>query len=611
MKNGLFFYKINIDFEYMNEIYTILAEPYHTLLELKEKVTKKIFPTPRNMHCFYKNLDIYDNEGEQISRLFPYKKKLKIILKKPSKEKKLIKPYKSYKYLQTKTKSNIIDNKETQIPKIDMNSDSSIKFRKKTKIKTNNHLNNKNLVKQRLLSFTSLLDNPKTRKPSHDMYETIDEDDLFYHLHKNKLKQYKLVNNDINNNENNNEKNNINFNKNNDIILEEDSIYHTERRPKRLNKLQPNINQIKIPNNKEQNENLNDKFKTQREKEDIQLLLKSLENLNENESSIQTSKINDEDIKNDNKEKENNTENKNDKGIQNQIIEDENYICIKCKQNIINYYCIKCNEFICKNCLEKCKSDNHDYIEIKLNEDCLSNINLYGSSAITNLEKKINEILEYDKELKIYDIKKKRDNLISMFHEILNLYSQITQILKITYKEKDVKNAMTKYKLDSDKIKEEINEIINKAESYIKSDSNNNQPKFKIMNMKYFFGMINEKQNNHKLLTEKMNVYSLNTNININIEKSFSEIEELMKKISNKENAFNLNNNLKEEYNKLLKEHQNINSNKDKKKMFFKRKSVMINKSQLPNFPIIISNDKNNNDKNNNDKSSKLSKENK
>ena len=179
MKNGLFFYKTNIDFEYMNEIYTIIAEPYQTLLELKEKVIKKIFPSPKNIHCFYQNLDMFDNEGEQISRLFPFKKRLKIVLRKPSKEKKLIKPYKSYKYLQTNIKSNIIQNKELQMPKIEINSDSSIKLGTKIKIKKQNNHNptNKNFVKKRLLSFSSLMDKqPKARKKSIEVFESIGDE---------------------------------------------------------------------------------------------------------------------------------------------------------------------------------------------------------------------------------------------------------------------------------------------------------------------------------------------------------------------------------------------------------------------------------------------------
>ena len=37
------FHKISIDFEYLNEIYTINSDPYKTLSELKDIVLKKIF----------------------------------------------------------------------------------------------------------------------------------------------------------------------------------------------------------------------------------------------------------------------------------------------------------------------------------------------------------------------------------------------------------------------------------------------------------------------------------------------------------------------------------------------------------------------------------------
>ena len=36
MKTGHNFFKVNIDFEYCNDIYSVDAEPYQTLLELKE-----------------------------------------------------------------------------------------------------------------------------------------------------------------------------------------------------------------------------------------------------------------------------------------------------------------------------------------------------------------------------------------------------------------------------------------------------------------------------------------------------------------------------------------------------------------------------------------------
>jgi hypothetical protein len=279
-----------------------------------------------------------------------------------------------------------------------------------------------------------------------------------------------------------------------------------------------------------------------------------------------------------------NNDNKND--VNNTNI--NNYPCSLCKNYLINFYCLLCDKFVCKKCIEKCNLEKHENIKININDECISNINLYGKLTISNIEKKVNKIQEYNNELKVYDIKKKRDNLISMFNDIINLYSEIMKSLRNMYKEKDVKIAMSKYKLDSDKIKEEINEIIQKAETYLKSDDIHSKPKYKIMNIKYFFNLINEKEKLHKILTDKMNVYSLNYNINTNIEKEFNEIEEIMKKLSNKENVFFLNDSLKAEYQTLMQNHENSVRDKERKKSL-RRKSVAINLKRINfgSFPFI------------------------
>ena len=77
------YHKISIDFEYLNEIYNIISDPYKSLSELKDIVSKKIFPHPGNIHCFYKNLDLFDKEDEDIAKIFPNKSKVKIKLKNP------------------------------------------------------------------------------------------------------------------------------------------------------------------------------------------------------------------------------------------------------------------------------------------------------------------------------------------------------------------------------------------------------------------------------------------------------------------------------------------------------------------------------------------------
>ena len=56
MKFGYQYFKISVDFEYKNEIYNIIAEPFNTVLELKEIICKKIFPFPKTFIVFIKIL---------------------------------------------------------------------------------------------------------------------------------------------------------------------------------------------------------------------------------------------------------------------------------------------------------------------------------------------------------------------------------------------------------------------------------------------------------------------------------------------------------------------------------------------------------------------------
>ena len=582
--SGYQFFKINIDFEYKDEIYSIKAEPYNTLVELKENISKKIFPTPRNIHCFYRNLDLYDKEDEQISMLFPLKKKIKIILKKPSKEKNNIK---SYQYI--KSKSNGVDRKKI-IPKIEFLSDSISPFKKKIflnkkNIIINNNNNNDKLIKKKLLSLSSLENILKKRKQlnmlnsKNNIMENIGEehfkedDELFYYLHKNKINEFKISSERKVGSPINEKLENENDTK---------SIFNTDRKSrnklKKLDRISLNIkenqnqyNNIDLNNNNSNEIKINKTFKELNENERESLKLQNKENFR---TSIEPNE------KNENSEHE---EQEQDEGTTE--IHDANYICTLCNKNMITDYCQNCNQFICKKCIEKCKSEKHQTTKVKISHDCFENINKYAQFILSIIEKKTKDMQNYDKDLKLYDIKKNRDNLLSMLNEIINLYSVISTILKKIYQEKEVKKVLEKYNTDSNKIKEEIGEIVKKADTYIKSDKNYNLPKYKVMNMKYFFDLINEKENSHKLITEKVQVYSLNSNINNNLEKSFNEIEEIMKKLSNKENPFDLTKNLKKEYDKLIKEND-LNVSKDKKKTFTRRKTVALDKLDLSKIKI-------------------------
>ena len=599
------FFKINIDFEYNNDIYKLIAEPYNTLVELKEYICKKIYPTVKNIHCFYNNIDLYEKEDEQICTLFPLKKKLKIILKTPSKEKDIIK---SYQY--QKSKSNLMKRKGI-ICNFDLLLDSSSPFtkniylnKKNKKInKSNNNLNNYTEIKKKLLLFSSL-DNSKTKinkrnklfkhleNNEHDYLK--EEEKLYHNLNKNQFEEYKLLSSKLKLNEKENKNKKLIFNtdiKQKKKLQKLDRISLIIKENKDLNK-----NVEESYNNRSNHIRKNKILKSLIEKEKEDLLEKINKKQEEKiESNLDISTDKNEDIKekivnhiqNNDIKTNNDNHNKN----ENKILKEINYMCCLCKNNIITDYCVNCNQFECTNCIEKCKSEKHKTLEIKLNEDCFEIVNTYGLFILSGIENETKNIEEYNKDFKLYDIKKKRDNLLSIINEIINLYSLISKILKIIYKEKEVKIAYEKYNIDTKQIKEDINGIIKEANSYIKSDKSYNLPKYKLLNLKYFFNLINEKENSHQLLIEKMKVYALNSNINSNIEKSMNEIDDLLKKISDEEKPFGLEGNIKNEYDRLIKENESLKVSKEKKKTIGRRRtfaldSIDLSKLNIPGFQM-------------------------
>ena len=599
------FHKITIDFEYLNEIYTINSDPYKTLIELKEAVSKKIFPYPGDVHCFYRNIDLYEKEDEEIIKLFPHNSKLKIILRHPNQERRLtirsyathikrpqrlsiITPKKNFKTINeevTQPKSKTIRKKEL----IRLKSLPSI-----TSADTKSRPNS-NLEKHKIKSSKNNLDQ--------DMNDNIKNNDLFYYLHKKQINQLKKlsmrnINKEINEIDENlnkfkstksdkfftdkKELQDINFllsslkeNSLKKLKLDDKLSLNYSKHKTNLKKNRP----IKL---KKLNISSDENFKSSSKKE------KNEENNDNNDKENQDNRDNNDINNNDSSKDDTKRNDNNDKENINQINKelklDENYYCPSCKNEIIVAYCMNCDEFKCKSCLDLCKNDEHNSIIINLEKDCLSNIIIYGENLLNKVDNNLEEILKYEKDLNIYDIKSFRDKFFEYINELFNIYNEIISILEKTYKEKNIKKVMDKYNLECNKTKEEINDIIKNAKSYLKSDNNIGKPKFKIMNMKYFFNLINEKEKSHNSLYQKMKIYSLNSNINLNMEKSFNDIENIIKAISNRENSFLLKDDLKNEYKKLI---QNNMSKKDKKRLLLRRKTLSIKALRLPTFSPI------------------------
>ena len=63
---------ILVKIELMSKTTTIKAEPYKTLLEIKNKSLKILNDSKKtNLHLFYKNKDLVTKEHEQIGNVFP------------------------------------------------------------------------------------------------------------------------------------------------------------------------------------------------------------------------------------------------------------------------------------------------------------------------------------------------------------------------------------------------------------------------------------------------------------------------------------------------------------------------------------------------------------
>ena len=158
-----------------------------------------------------------------------------------------------------------------------------------------------------------------------------------------------------------------------------------------------------------------------------------------------------------------------------------------------------------------------------------------------------------------------------------------SKILTIIYQTKNPSILFSSYKINSNQIKEEVNEIINKAEAYLKKEKRINEPKVKIMNMKYYFKLIDEKINEHSVLSQKIHVFSLNKIINTNIENAFGTFENSMKEIIDKDNPFKLSNEFAVSYKQLLEEYKHLNkNNSNNTKEDQKQNTLKKNAEELP-----------------------------
>ena len=69
-QNNYSFKKVRINFEFNDQLVTLSAEPYKTLIQMREKVMKLLYLCPKKLKVYYSNRDITKDEFEKVGKLF-------------------------------------------------------------------------------------------------------------------------------------------------------------------------------------------------------------------------------------------------------------------------------------------------------------------------------------------------------------------------------------------------------------------------------------------------------------------------------------------------------------------------------------------------------------
>ena len=265
--------------------------------------------------------------------------------------------------------------------------------------------------------------------------------------------------------------------------------------------------------------------------------------------------------------------------------DDENLRCQNCPKNKFSEYCRNCKEFLCHDCKNEEKHQNHLFIH--LNPNYKESIKIYGNILLTDIDhykeqnKIINEkediINNYTSALNLNKLNEKHNTLINKLKDILNMYESILNQIKneLILEGQNKNNELINiYNDKSTKISNEINQLLKQLEGH-KDKLNLNDF------MNYFEKIGNEEEKLNEINKNIIKVH-LSSQINDKISSMLNKIEQLMNDTYGDENNFfNLSPNLEKELSYVLKRIKEKEFNEDKvnkkKKTSRKRKSEYYN----------------------------------
>ena len=287
-------------------------------------------------------------------------------------------------------------------------------------------------------------------------------------------------------------------------------------------------------------------------------------------------------------EKNGNILNENNLSLYLENIEDNNdKHCQNCDENNFSEYCRNCKEFVCNNCKNNNRHQNHLFIHLKSSYE--SNIKIYGNILLTDIEffKTNNNIINeneniinnYNSLLNINELNKKQNILINKLKDIINVYESIIEEIKnelILEGENKIKKTLNAYNNNSKKINNEINQLLKQVEKH--------QDKMNINEFKQIFKQMSDSEEKLNGINKNIIEFHLMTQINNKINLMLNRIEKALNETYNEEqsNPFNLSPKLNEELSIIL--NNKINNNNHSIKAYKRSKTLRISNRKEENI---------------------------
>ena len=237
--------------------------------------------------------------------------------------------------------------------------------------------------------------------------------------------------------------------------------------------------------------------------------------------------------------------------------DDESLRCQNCPKKNFSEYCRNCKEFLCPDCKNEDKHQNHLFIHLNSNYE--ENIKIFGNLLLTDIEyfqahnNIINEkedlINNYTSTLNLNQLNEKHNTLINKLKDILNMYESVLNQIKeelIIEGQNKTYEIINIYNDKSAKISNEINKLFKQLEGH--------KDKLNLFEFMSYFEKMGKEEEKLNEINKNIIKIHLSSQINDKISSMLNKMEQIINDYyGDEKNLFNLSPHFNIELSGILK----------------------------------------------------------